>query len=176
MPPCWGWAPGWAFPSWSASVGPPWFDRYITPLALVLVLLSGIGPLIAWRRATAANLKRNFAVPAGIAGATLLALVAAGVSGSIGALLMFTFAAFVVGAVGQELWRGVRARRAMSRDSVPAALIAIVLALVPTFEDISGFSWFFGAGLGAAFYLVLADRTRPFREVDGEPIAVPSMH
>ena len=46
-----------------ASVGPPWFNRYITPLALVLVLLSGIGPLIAWRRATAANLKRNFAFP-----------------------------------------------------------------------------------------------------------------
>ena len=40
-----------------ASVGPPWFDRYITPLALILVLLSGIGPLIAWRRATAANLQ-----------------------------------------------------------------------------------------------------------------------
>lgn len=59
---------------------------------------------------------------------------------------------------------------------VPAALIAIVLALVPTFSDVSGFSWFFGAGLGAVFYLLLADRTRPFREVDGEPIAVPSMH
>ena len=35
-----------------ASVGPPWFDRYTVPLALVLVLLSGIGPVIAWRRAT----------------------------------------------------------------------------------------------------------------------------
>ena len=38
-----------------ASVGPPWFDRYIVPLSLVLVLLSGIGPVIAWRRATAAE-------------------------------------------------------------------------------------------------------------------------
>ena len=57
-----------------ASVGPPWFNRYITPLALVLVLLSGIGPLIAWRRATAANLRRNFALPAG---AALLVLVGA---------------------------------------------------------------------------------------------------
>ena len=50
-----------------ASVGPPWFNRYITPLALILVLLSGIGPLIAWRRATAANLRRNFALPVGAA-------------------------------------------------------------------------------------------------------------
>ena len=109
-----------------ASVGPPWFNRYITPLALVLVLLSGIGPLIAWRRATAANLRRNFALPAGGALLVPVALLAAGVSGSAAALLMFTFAAFVVLAVGQELWRGVRARRAMSRDSVPAALFALV--------------------------------------------------
>ena len=47
-----------------ASVGPPWFDRYIVPLSLVLVLLSGIGPVIAWRRATAANLRRNLPRPA----------------------------------------------------------------------------------------------------------------
>ena len=46
-----------------ASVGPPWFDRYTVPLALILVLLSGIGPVIAWRRATLANARRNFLVP-----------------------------------------------------------------------------------------------------------------
>src|SRR5215207_775320 len=109
-----------------ASVGPPWFNRYITPLALILVLLSGIGPLIAWRRATVANLRRNFALPVGLAALLLVALLAAGVTGSVPALLMFTFAAFVLGAIGQELWRGVGARRAMSRDSVPAALVALV--------------------------------------------------
>jgi cytochrome c-type biogenesis protein CcmF len=53
-------------------------------------------------------------------------LLAAGVRGSVGALLMFGLAAFVVAAVGQELWRGVRARRAMSRDSVPRALVSLV--------------------------------------------------
>jgi cytochrome c-type biogenesis protein CcmF len=110
-----------------ASVGPPWFNRYITPLALVLVLLmSGIGPLIAWRRATAANLRRNFALPVGAALLVLAGMVAAGETRSFGALLMFAFAAFVLCAVGQELWRGVRARRAMSRDSVPAAVVAVV--------------------------------------------------
>src|SRR5215218_6661164 len=109
-----------------SSVGPPWFSRYVTPLALVLVLLSGIGPLIAWRRATVANLRRNFALPAGGGVAVLAGLVAAGVTSSVGALLMFAFATFVLCAVGQELWRGVRARRAMSRDSVPAALVALV--------------------------------------------------
>jgi len=109
-----------------ASVGPPWFNRYITPLALILVLLSGIGPLIAWRRATVANLRRNFALPIGAAVLVAMVLVAMGVTGSVPALLMFAFAAFVLGALGQELWRGVGARRAMSRDSVPAALVALV--------------------------------------------------
>src|SRR6201994_4850480 len=46
-----------------SSVGPPWFDRYTVPLALILVLLSGIGPVIAWRRATLANARRNFLKP-----------------------------------------------------------------------------------------------------------------
>jgi cytochrome c-type biogenesis protein CcmF len=115
-----------AFTGHEASVGPPWFDRYITPLALILVLLSGVGPLIAWRRATVANLRRNFALPAGAGVLMLVVLIAAGVTGSVGALLMFTFAAFVFGALGQELWRGVRARRAMSGDSLPAALLALV--------------------------------------------------
>jgi len=108
------------------SFTPPMFNRYVTPLALILVLLSGIGPLIAWRRATAANLRRNFALPVGAVVLVPVGHAAAGVTGSIPALLMFGFAAFVVAAVGQELWRGVRARRAMSRDSVPAALLAVV--------------------------------------------------
>jgi cytochrome c-type biogenesis protein CcmF len=109
-----------------ASVGPPWFDRYVVPLALVLVLLSGVGPLIAWRRATVANLRRNFAVPVGAAVGLAVLLVAAGVTGSVPALLMFCLAAFVVAAVGQELWRGVRVRRAMTRDTIPVALVALV--------------------------------------------------
>src|SRR5205823_10584507 len=59
-----------------ASVGPPWFDRYTVPLALLLVLLAGIGPVIAWRRATAANLLRNFRLPVA-AGGGMAALLGA---------------------------------------------------------------------------------------------------
>jgi cytochrome c-type biogenesis protein CcmF len=109
-----------------ASVGPPWFDRYIVPLSLTLVLLSGIGPVIAWRRATAANLRRNLLRPAAVGVAVVAILLVAGVTGSVGALLMFGLAAFVIAAVGQELWRGVRARRAMSDDSAPRALVQLI--------------------------------------------------
>ncbi len=60
---------------------------------------------------------------------------------------------------------------------IPAAAIAIVLALVPLFHVVSPFSWFFGAGLGTIFYLLIVRRrSLPIRDVSGEPIAVPSVH
>jgi cytochrome c-type biogenesis protein CcmF len=109
-----------------AAVGPPWFDRYTVPLALVLVLLAGVGPVIAWRRATAANLLRNFRTPA-LAGVGTVALLGAlGAASHPAALIMFGCAAFVLAAVGQEFWRGVAARRAMTRESPLVALAALV--------------------------------------------------
>ncbi|HXS44543.1 MAG TPA: cytochrome c-type biogenesis CcmF C-terminal domain-containing protein, partial [Solirubrobacteraceae bacterium] len=109
-----------------SAVGPPWFDRYTVPLALVLVLLSGIGPVIAWRRATWASVRRAFLVPGAAAATTLVVLVAAGVTASVTALLMFVVATFTVVVVVQELWRGTVARRAMSGEPPPRALVSLV--------------------------------------------------
>ncbi len=109
-----------------SSVGPPWFDRYTVPLALVLVLLSGIGPVIAWRRATLANARRNFLKPALAALITLAVLLIAGLGHKPLAVAMFCCAAFVFASVGQEFVRGTRARRAMSGEAPPAALLALV--------------------------------------------------
>jgi cytochrome c-type biogenesis protein CcmF len=108
------------------TFGPPMFDRLTVPLALVLVLLSGIGPLIAWRRATVANLRRNFLAPVAFAAAVLVFSLAVGAGDQPDAVVMFTFAAFVVGGVAQELVRGVRARRVMAREPVPLALVSLV--------------------------------------------------
>ncbi len=109
-----------------ASVGPPWFDRYTVPLALVLVLLSGIGPVIAWRRATLANAQRNLVAPAVLALLALAALLGAGVREKPFAIAMFCCGAFVFGSIGQEFVRGVRARRAMAQETAPVALVALV--------------------------------------------------
>src|ERR1700681_2909962 len=109
-----------------ASVGPPWFDRYTVPLALILVLLSGIGPVIAWRRATLANARRNFTAPILFALFALVVLLGAGVPEKPFAIAMFCCAAFVLGSIGQEFYRGVRARRAMAREAVPLALLSLV--------------------------------------------------
>jgi cytochrome c-type biogenesis protein CcmF len=110
-----------------AAVGPPWFDRYVTPLALVLVLLSGIGPVLAWGTFSRDRLARTFAAPVTAALLVLTALVTAGgVARKPLALAMFCVAGFTVTAVGQELWRGTRARRALTRERVPVALAALV--------------------------------------------------
>src|SRR4051794_24501530 len=81
------------------SVGPPVYNQYIVPLALMLVLLSGIGPVAAWRRTTLKTVRRNFVWPIGAALAVCVVLVAAGVTQSWPSILMFAFAAFVVAGV-----------------------------------------------------------------------------
>ncbi len=109
-----------------ASVGPPWFDRLTTPLALVLVLLTGIGPVLAWRRVTWRSLRRVLVVPLAVTGLTLLTLLAVtSAAESVPSLLMFCFVAFVLTVVGQEFWRGARARRTMTGERLPRALLRL---------------------------------------------------
>jgi cytochrome c-type biogenesis protein CcmF len=109
------------------SVGPPAFQPFIVPLALVLVALAGIGPIIAWRRVTPGNLRRNFTIPvlAGVACLVIL-VVAGGVDARPFALAMFALGTFVLASVGQELWRGVGARRAMTHEVPPVALLRLI--------------------------------------------------
>src|SRR5262249_49278538 len=106
-------------------VGPPFFNRVNAPLGLALLVLMGIGPVIAWRRATPRNLWRAFAWPVGsalVAGAVLLV-------GGIpfgGAWFAFVGGVFALGTIVQEFWRGVRARQALLHESAPRALGRLV--------------------------------------------------
>jgi len=109
------------------SVGPPAFTPFVVPLALILVALAGIGPLISWRRATAANLRRNFTFPVAFAVVTLIAVLALTGAGSKPfAVAMFVLGAFVIASVLQELYRGTSARRAITKDAWPLAFVSLV--------------------------------------------------
>jgi cytochrome c-type biogenesis protein CcmF len=111
-----------AFTGETSSLAAPWFDRYATPLAIVLVLFMGIGPLVAWRRVTLAGMRRAIGVP--LAAAAVMAVVLAatiGVAESPTAYALFLVATFTIVAVGQEFWRGTIARRSLVGGSVPAA-------------------------------------------------------
>lgn len=59
---------------------------------------------------------------------------------------------------------------------IPAAVLSLLIAFLPALQPASSFSWFIGAGIGALAYFLIADRSRSFHDVSGEPIAVPSLH
>ena len=110
-----------------ASVGPPWFDRYTVPLALLLVLLAGIGPVLTWRKVSARALRRTLVAPLVVSAVVFVGLLLlSDASRSWTSLAMFTLIAFVVAVIGQEFWRGVGARRVMTREAPPTALVRLV--------------------------------------------------
>ncbi len=112
-----------AFTGESSSLAAPWFDRYATPLAIVLVLFMGIGPLVAWRRVTLSGLRRAVGIPLAATAAMAIALaLTIGVSESITAYAFFLVATFTIVAVGQEFWRGSVARRKLVGGTRIAAL------------------------------------------------------
>jgi NCS1 family nucleobase:cation symporter-1 len=59
---------------------------------------------------------------------------------------------------------------------IAAAVVALAIAFIPALTAVAPFSWFFGAGIGALLYFLLADRHRQYADVSGEPIAVASVH
>ena len=109
-----------------ASIGPPWFDIYIVPLSLVLVLLSGLGPAVAWRRATPSNLRRNLLAPTAFAAAVGVVAVVLGAAPRPWALGMFVVGGFALAVVAQEYKRGIGARRAMASEGPLRALLQLV--------------------------------------------------
>jgi cytochrome c-type biogenesis protein CcmF len=110
-----------------ASLAAPWFDRYTTPLAIGLVLFTGVGPLLAWRRVSWDSARRVFRVPLAVAAATLVALAAfTDAAHKPWALALFAFAAFALTGLAQEFWTGAAARRKLSGESTPAAMVGLV--------------------------------------------------
>jgi cytochrome c-type biogenesis protein CcmF len=110
-----------------SSLAAPWFDRYTTPLAILLVLFTGIGPLLAWRRVSWATARRVFFVPAlSAAAAGVVLALFTDAAHKPWALALFVFATFALVGLAQEFWRGAAARRTLSGGSMPAALVAVV--------------------------------------------------
>lgn len=106
------------------SVGAPYFTSVTAPLFLALVFLMGVGPLIAWRRASWDNLRRNFLWPAAIALAAGGALAARGVRDGY-PLLALTLCVLVVAGIVFDTARAVRARREIAGENAWRALASI---------------------------------------------------
>jgi cytochrome c-type biogenesis protein CcmF len=107
-------------------VGRPYYDFFLRVFGLPLLVLMGIGPLVAWRRASLRGLGKTFAIPAGVALAAGVVLVFLGAGSSTPGLVAYTFSAFVLATIVLEFTRGTRARRALSGEGWPRAFSSLV--------------------------------------------------
>src|ERR687895_60086 len=107
-------------------VGQGYYNFFLRVFGLPLLLLMGIGPLVAWRRASLRGLALTFAWPLGVAVATGLLLLPLGAGSSIPGLVAYSFSAFVLASIALEFARGTRARRALSGGSWPRAFSDLV--------------------------------------------------
>jgi cytochrome c-type biogenesis protein CcmF len=107
------------------TVGPPFFNKWMTPIGLALLFLTGVAPLLAWRKSTLSNLRDSFLWPVGVSlvtGVTLLALgVDAWVSG-----LCFVLCAFVTTTIVQEFVRGAKVRQQGTGTDLFTAMVGLV--------------------------------------------------
>src|SRR5919198_1152582 len=107
------------------TVGPPFYNTWMLPIGLILLLLTGIGPLLAWRKSTASNLVQQFLWPSLAALIAVVALLAFGVRvWSSG--ICFALSAFVFVTIGQEFVRGARVRQGATGTDILTAMVGLV--------------------------------------------------
>jgi cytochrome c-type biogenesis protein CcmF len=107
------------------AVAQPFFNKWMLPIGFILLFLTGVGPLLAWRKSAISNLRDSFLFPVLTGVATAGVLAAFGfrvwVSG-----LCFAICAFVTGTVVQEFWRGANVRRRATGTDMFTALVGLV--------------------------------------------------
>ena len=107
------------------SVGPPFFEKVNFPIGLVLLALAGIGPVIAWRRASKRNLQKNFFLPTAIGLVVAIGLWIANARHPL-ALITWSICAFVTAVIAIEFWKGTRARARIECEGHVLALFHLV--------------------------------------------------
>ena len=107
------------------TVGESFFNTVNVPLGLLLLALTGIGPLVAWRRASVSNIKRQLRFPAALGLFVGAALFVLGIR-QLSPLVAWTLCGFVSGTILQEFWKGVGARRSMYGENAAMALVRLV--------------------------------------------------
>jgi len=107
------------------TVGPPFFNQVMVPIGLALLLLTGIGPLIAWRKASPRNLKLQFLTPLAVGAVVAVAAALLGVLHPY-VLMTLTFSGFVFATIAQEFIKGMAARRRLHDENYGIALVRLV--------------------------------------------------
>ena len=106
------------------SLDADWYNRLMVPIGLFLLLLTGVGPLFAWRKTSVESLRRNFQWP-GIASLLLVAgLLLAGMR-NFYALISFGFCLFVALTVAMEFYKGGRSVGAKNNMNLLHAMVEL---------------------------------------------------
>ena len=108
------------------TVGPPFFNQVNVPIGLVLLFLTGVGPLLAWRRTSFESFKRNFMIPIG------LSLITGVIFLILGLRKLYPFVSgmlivFVGSSIIQEFWKGMTARHRMTGENYFRSLVNMTL-------------------------------------------------
>ena len=107
------------------TVGPPFFNQWMRPIGLVLLVLTGIAPLLAWKKSTLSNLVQQFTWPVAALIVTGAAVFALGIRvWSSG--ICFALCAFVGATILQEFIRGASVRKGASGSDYFTALVGLV--------------------------------------------------
>jgi cytochrome c-type biogenesis protein CcmF len=106
------------------TVGAPFFNRINVPIALFLMFLTGVGPLLAWRKTSWESMKRIFLWPTAVGIFTAIVCVVAGIR-SIYPVMSFSLAAFVTVTLYSEFGRATRARMRNTGENMFNALVGI---------------------------------------------------
>ena len=93
------------------TVAAPFFNKWMVPIGLILLFLTGVGPLLAWRKSTVSNLRDSSSGRRRSALVTAAACWWRSASRLWSSGLCFALCAFVIGTIVQEFWRGANVRR-----------------------------------------------------------------
>jgi cytochrome c-type biogenesis protein CcmF len=110
----------------AATVSKPYYNFFLHTFGLPLLLLMGIGPLVAWRRASLRALGRTFLWPLGAALIAGFALLLAGAGSSRIGVIAYTFSVFVLASIVLEFARGTSARKALGGVGWGGAFASLV--------------------------------------------------
>jgi len=108
------------------SVGPPFFNNVNIPIGLLLLFLTGVGPLFAWRKTSLQSLRKSFLWPVIFSAATCIGLMAGGMRNFYTGLCL-TLCAFVLVTIVEEFYKGARIRTRSRGENLLVALANLTM-------------------------------------------------